>query len=172
MPLTAARSKEGLELEMTSNETVYLTSEGRAKLADELKYLIEVRRPEIAIMIKDAKDAGDISENAGYDEAKEQQAFVEGRILHLEDLLKRAEVIHRPNGTDSIGLGSTVTVTEEGGPQERFQIVGSAEADPSRGRISNESPLGKGLMGRHTGDTTKVKTPDGETLLFTVVEIA
>jgi transcription elongation factor GreA len=150
---------------------VYLTAEGRTKLEDELRHLVEVRRPEVALMIKEAKEAGDISENAGYDEAKDQQAFVEGRIKHLEDLLMRAQVIERPNGTDSVHLGSRVKVSEDGGPVESFLIVGSAEADPSHARISNESPLGRELMGRRKGDVATIRTPDGDMLSFTILSI-
>jgi transcription elongation factor GreA len=156
---------------MDYRDDVFLTAEGRTKLEEELKFLVEVRRPEVAIMIKEAKEAGDISENAGYDEAKDQQAFVEGRIKHLEDLLMRAKVIERPNGSDVVHLGSRVSVSEDGGPVEHFEIVGSAEADPSRDRISNESPLGRGLMGRRKGDVASVKTPDGDTISFTILAI-
>jgi transcription elongation factor GreA len=153
------------------DDAVFLTADGQARLREELRVLVEVRRPEIALMIKEAKDAGDISENAGYDEAKDQQAFVEGRIKHLEDLLQRSQLIERPNGHEAVALGSRVTVAESGGPDEVFEIVGSAEADPLHGLISNESPLGKGLMGRKAGDTATIKTPDGEMLAFKIVQI-
>jgi transcription elongation factor GreA len=156
---------------MDYRDDVFLTAEGRAKLETELRFLVEVRRPEVALMIKEAKEAGDISENAGYDEAKDQQAFVEGRIKHLEDLLMRAQVIERPNGGDTVRLGSRVTVSEDGGPTEQFEIVGSAEADPREARISNESPLGRGLMGRRKGDVAAVATPDGDKISFTILAI-
>jgi len=152
-------------------DVVFLTAEGRDKLADELRHLVDVRRPAVAAMIKDAKEAGDISENAGYDEAKDQQAFVEARIAHLEDLLKRAQTIEQPNGTDQVSLGSQVTVSENGGPAEIFRLVGSTEADPRLGLISNQSPLGKQLMGRRIGDVASVVTPDGDRLSFTILEI-
>jgi transcription elongation factor GreA len=152
-------------------DDVFLTAEGRKGLEEELKHLVEVRRPEVALMIKEAKEAGDISENAGYDEAKDQQAFVEGRIKRLEDLLQRAQVIQRPNGSDTVFLGSHVTVSEDGGPTEHFEIVGSAEADPSRARISNESPLGRALIGRRKGDVATIRTPDGDSLSFTILAI-
>jgi transcription elongation factor GreA len=154
------------------DDTVFLTPEGRVKLQEELRHLIEDRRPEVAQMIKEAKEAGDISENAGYDEAKDQQAFVEARIKHLEDLLKRSQLIERPNGHDKVLLGSRVTVAESGGPDEVFEIVGSAEADPIHGLISNESPLGRELIGRGVGETASIKTPDGEMLSFKIVDIA
>jgi transcription elongation factor GreA len=153
------------------DDVVFLTPEGQDRLREELKHLVEVRRPEVAFMIKEAKEAGDISENAGYDEAKDQQAFVEGRIKHLEDLLQRAQLITRPNGHEAVALGSRVTVAENGGPNEIFEIVGSAEADPIHGLISNESPLGKGLLGRKVGDVANIRTPDGETLAFKIVQI-
>ena len=156
---------------MDYRDEVFLTAEGRAKIEEELRHLVEVRRPEVARMIKEAKEAGDISENAGYDEAKDQQAFVEGRIKHLEDLLLRARLIERPNGSDAVHLGSRVTVSEDGGPTEVFEIVGSAEADPAQARISNESPLGRELIGRRKGDVATIRTPDGDTLSFTVLAI-
>ncbi len=156
---------------MDYRDAVFLTPEGRLKLEEELQFLLEVRRPEVALMIKEAKEAGDISENAGYDEAKDQQAFVEGRIKHLEDLLRRAEVIQRPNGNDAVALGSSVKVSEDGGPVEEFRLVGSAEADPSRGFISNESPLGRALLGKGMGDVASIRTPDGDQLSFTILEI-
>ena len=153
-------------------ETVFLTPEGRDKLVDELRHLVEDRRPEVANLIREAKEAGDISENAGYDEAKEQQAFLEGRIHHLEDILKRAEVIRPPNGSDAVSIGSHVTVAEEGESPEAFRIVGSAEADPAQGFISNESPLGRALLGKRVGDRTNIQTPDGSSLTFRVLAIS
>lgn len=156
---------------MDYRDTVFLTAEGQEKLREELRVLLEVRRPEVALMIKEAKEAGDISENAGYDEAKDQQAFVEGRIKHIEDLLRRAETIRSPNGNDAIALGSVVKVSEDGGPAEEFRLVGSAEADPAHGFISNESPLGKALLGKGAGDVARFRTPDGEHLSFTILEI-
>jgi transcription elongation factor GreA len=155
------------------NDAIYLTDEGRAKLQEELDQLIDVRRPLVAEMIRDAKSAGDISENAAYDEAKEQQAMVEARIRHLEELLARAEAItHNPNAR-VVSLGSRVTVEEVGTAtsEETFHLVGSAEASPSDGRISNESPLGKAILGRKPGDTVSYKTPGGDTLSFRVVDI-
>lgn len=110
---------------------VFLTPEGREKLQEELDFLINVRRPEVAQRIKEAKEEGDVSENAGYDEAKTQQGFLEGRIQELEHVLKIAKVIDAPASADRVQLGSTVTVSEDGdGDEETFKIVGSAEADP------------------------------------------
>jgi transcription elongation factor GreA len=110
-------------------------------------------------------------ENAAYDEAKDQQAFVEGRIIHLEDLLKRASVIADDPATGVVRLGSLVTVAEGSGAQESFRIVGTAEADPSDGCISNESPMGRSLMGKRVGETATYDTPDGDTLVFRIAAI-
>lgn len=151
---------------------VYMTAEGLEKLQAELQMLRDVKRPEIAAMIKDAKDAGDISENAGYDEAKEKQAFVEGRIQELEQILKRAEIIADGAGDGTIVVGSRVTIVEEGEEAENFRIVGSAEADPTKGTISNESPLGKALIGKTVSDVVEIVTPNGTPLRFTVIQVA
>lgn len=154
-----------------NTDVEFLTAEGQAKLKTELDQLISVRRREVAAMIKEAKEAGDISENAGYDEAKDQQAFLEGRIKYLEDVLKRSKVIENTNGADVISLGSLVTVAEDGEGPECFRIVGAVEADPAQGRISNESPLGRALLGKRKGDSALVKTPDGTPLKFAILKI-
>jgi transcription elongation factor GreA len=153
-------------------DPVFVTPEGHRKLVDELRYLIDVRRPQVAHLIGEAKDAGDVSENAAYEEAKDQQAFVEGRIRRLEDILSRAELIEPASGTDLVMIGSEVTVVEDGGPPESFRLVGSAEADPSGGLISNESPLGRALLGKRTGDQAAIETPDGATIVFRIVRVA
>jgi transcription elongation factor GreA len=145
---------------MTNQET-FLTPEGYQKLDEELHYLKTVRRPEVAQAIHEAKMDGDVSENAGYEEAKRQQAFLEGRIMTIDVMLKNAVLIE-PNGpSDTVTLGSRVTVFEEGWEPESYIIVGSAEADPGNGRISNESPLGKALMGHQVGDRVAFETPGG-----------
>ncbi|MCW5881209.1 MAG: transcription elongation factor GreA [Anaerolineae bacterium] len=150
---------------------VFLTPEGRQKLQEELDFLINVRRPEVAQRIKEAKEEGDVSENAGYDEAKTQQGFLEGRIQELEHVLKIAKVIDEPDSADRVQLGSTVTVSEGGdGDEETVKIVGSAEANPGQGLISNESPLGKSLLNRVAGDRVSVQTPGG-VLQFKIVAI-
>lgn len=152
-------------------ETQFLTQEGYEKLKQELDYLRTVRRPEIAEHIRIAKEDGDLSENAGYDAAKNEQSFVEGRILTLEAILKSAQIIdndRQHNG--QVSVGCTVTVQEDGFEPETFQIVGSAEADPTRGRISNESPLGRGLLGKRVKDTVEVMAPAGVTT-FTILKI-
>ena len=145
---------------MTEKPT-YLTLEGKRKLELELENLRTVRRPEVARRIHEAKEGGDITENAGYDEAKNEQAFVEGRIMTLEALLNQVEIIAESGHGDKVGLGCRVTVMERGGRPEVFSIVGRTEASPSDGRISDESPLGQSLMGRRAGDWVTVRTPDG-----------
>lgn len=145
-----------------SNQQTYLTPEGYQKLAEELHYLTTVRRPEIARAIHEAKLDGDVMENAGYEEAKRQQAFLEGRIMTLEALLKNAVLIESNGQKDTVDLGSRVTVVERGFDPETYVIVGSAEANPADGRISNESPLGKALMGHKVGDRVVFKTPGGQ----------
>lgn len=144
-----------------SNQETFLTKEGFRKLEEELRQLKMVRRVEIARAIHDAKMDGDVSENAGYEEAKRQQAFLEGRIMTIETLLKNAVIIEQNGPTDVVALGSQVTVIEEGWEPESYVIVGSAEADPGNGRISNESPLGKALMGRQVGDKITYQAPSG-----------
>nr|WP_290668828.1 transcription elongation factor GreA [Ardenticatena sp.] len=155
----------------THQKPTFLTAEGKAKLEEELRYLKEVRRPEVAEMIRRAREEGDLRENAGYDEAKREQAFVEGRIQQLEELLRHVQVIDEAAKAQGVvTLGSTVVVREEGGPEERFTVVGSAEADPANGRISNESPIGKALLGHKVGDRVEVQTPGG-TIVFEVIAI-
>ena len=146
---------------MTNQET-YLTPEGYQKLEDELTLLKNVRRPEVAAAIHEAKMDGDVSENAGYEEAKRQQAFLEGRIITVETMLKNAVLIEANGPSDTVILGSRVTVVEDGFDPETYTIVGSAEANPGDGRISNESPLGKALIGRMEGDTVAFETPGGQ----------
>jgi len=146
---------------LMNDKPTYLTLAGKQKLEKELEHLRTVRRTEVANQIHDAKEGGDITENAGYDAAKREQAFVEGRILTLEALLREVEIIQEPRQGDTICLGSKVTVAENEGTPETFRIVGSAESDPGQGSISDESPLGHSLMGRQAGDRVTVQTPDG-----------
>jgi transcription elongation factor GreA len=151
-------------------ETKFLTRGGYDRLQRELEHLRTVRRPEVAEHIRIAKEDGDLSENAGYDAAQEEQAFVEGRIQSLEAILKNAQIIQHTGHIDQVTLGCKVTVQEDGYDPEVFQIVGSTEANPGEGRISNESPLGETLLGRRVGDTVEVNTPGGVTI-FAVLEI-
>jgi transcription elongation factor GreA len=145
-----------------AEKPIFLTPEGRAKLEAELEQLKTIRRAEVAERIHSAKEEGDITENSAYDEAKNEQAFVEGRIMTIEQMLKNAVMIDANRAFDSVGIGAIVTVIERGSDdEEEYQIVGSAEADPSKGRISNESPVGKALLNRRINDDVKVPIPDG-----------
>lgn len=154
-----------------AEQKTYLTPEGFEKLREELEYLRTVRRREVAERIRIAKEGGDVMENAGYDEAKREQAFLEGRIQTLETMLRDPVIIEEGSSSDQVGLGSSVTVVEEDGSEpETYQIVGSAEVDPAKGRISNESPLGKALLGGRVGEEVKVRTPNG-ILYFRIVGI-
>lgn len=147
-----------------SNNPVYLTKEGYDKLREELDYLENVRRREIAEQIAEAKAEGDLRENAGYDEAKNAQAFVEGRIRELKAKTRNAKIIDDSNTpTDKVALGRKIVVQEVGTDEEEsYVIVGSTEADPRNGRISNESPIGKAMMGKRKGATVTVNAPGGE----------
>ncbi len=152
-----------------NNKPVYLTAEGLAKLKAELVQLTTIERPRVAQRIHEAKLDGDITENAEYEDAKQEQSFLEGRIATLEAQLKNAEVIEQP-GDDRVGIGSTVVIKGADG-EDRFTIVGSAEASPRDGRISNESPVGSALMGRRKGDKVTVQTPNGP-VSYSVVSVA
>ncbi|MFC1622107.1 transcription elongation factor GreA [Patescibacteria group bacterium] len=151
-----------------SNDTLYITQEGLDKLKTELKELIEVKRPEMAQEIKDAREMGDISENAAYDEAKREQAFIEGRISELEEIIKTSKVADG-GGKDIIVVGSKVVVHIDG-DEEEFHIVGAPEADPLEKKISHESPLGSSLMGKKIGDKIEVEAPIGK-LTYTILKI-
>lgn len=157
---------------MAKQETVYLTPEGLEKIKKELEYLTGTRRRQVAQMIAEAKAEGDISENAGYDEAKTAQGFLEGKIRELEIIVNNAKLIDsNGDGTHGVSIGKTVIVCEDGSSvEETYTIVGSAEADPAKGLISNESPIGEALLGKEVGDKVSVKSPDGE-ILFRICEI-
>ena len=155
------------------NNKVYLTQQGIEKLRQELEYLIQVKRPAMAERLHQAIQQGDLTENADYQTAKEEQGFLEGRIRQLETMLLDAIIIEesdRPK--DHVGLGSRVTVVEEGEDRpETFVIVGRAESDPANGRISNESPMGRALMARRPGDRVMVQAPSGEiSMTITAIE--
>jgi transcription elongation factor GreA len=156
---------------MSNDQPVYLTEEGLQKIKEELEYLTTTRRREVAQMIAEAKAEGDISENAGYDEAKTAQGFLEGRIRELENTLKRAQVIKEEGRKNVVALGRTVVMREVGTDfDETYTIVGSLEADPINGRISNESPIGKALLGKKVGNKVKVESPGGE-IEFEIVKL-
>ncbi|MBI3998051.1 MAG: transcription elongation factor GreA [Armatimonadetes bacterium] len=150
-----------------------LTRAGLRKLEEELEHLKGTRRKEVAERIKQAKAFGDIHENAEYDDAKNEQAFVEGRILQIEQMLRNAHLIDdAPANSDTVSVGCTVRLKDlSAGGELRYTIVGSAEADPLRDRISNEAPVGQALIGRKKGDTVTVRVPAG-TLKYTILEIS
>lgn len=145
-------------------ETTWVSAEGIERLRAEHAELTGTKRPEVIARIKSAKELGDLKENADYTSAREEQSFLEGRIAAIEATLRSATVIEAPAGAaaDRAGLGSTVTVEDGSGEQMTYVIVGSAEADPTAGRISNASPVGRALLGRSVGDDVAVVTPRGE----------
>lgn len=146
-------------------EKVYpMTKEGKLKLEQELENLKTVKRKEVVERIKIARSFGDLSENSEYDSAKEEQAFVEGRITTLENMIRNAKIIEESElDADIVSLGKTVTFVElPDGDEETYSIVGSAEADPFEGKISNDSPIAKSLIGKRIGDEVAVQTPGGE----------
>jgi transcription elongation factor GreA len=145
------------------DEPTPITREGLEKLEAELEYLRTVRKAEVADRLHRAlEEGGELVENAEYEDAKNEQSFVEGRIQQLEQILSNAKLINENNGpTDTVVLGSTVTVQEDGRKPETYYMVGAVEANPREGRISNESPLGRALMGRKVGDEVIINAPDG-----------
>ena len=148
----------------------YISEEGLEELKDRLHGLKTEKRKEIADRLEHAKTLGDLSENAEYQETKEEQSLVESQIGELEEMLRDAVVIHKGATTDRVMVGSTVSVHSDHG-DEVYTIVGSEEADPTEGKISNEAPLGKAFLGRRVGDAAEVKTPGGLTA-YTIVKIS
>jgi len=144
-------------------QEVYLTAEGAEKLKLELEELKGPKRDEMAKRLRSAIQMGDLSENADYHKAKEDQAFMEGRIQELEYLLKNAIIIEdNMEPGDTVQVGSCITVQEGDAPEETWYLVGAKEADPRNGRISNESPIGRALLGHRVGDEMTITTPGGE----------
>lgn len=154
---------------MSPDGQKYLTAEGLAKVKNELKELKTVKRKEIALRIQEAKELGDLSENAEYAEAKTEQGFIEGRIIELENTLKNAVVISESANSDKISVGSSFKV-KIGSQESKFTIVGSNEANPAQGLISNESPLGQALLGHKPGDEVEVTVPAG-VVIYKIVSI-
>ncbi|NWF70674.1 MAG: transcription elongation factor GreA [Chloroflexi bacterium] len=147
------------------SEPVYLTPEGRDELQRELDELLNVRRPALARKLKEAVAEGDLRENANYHDAKEQQAFIEGRILHVENILRSAQIIQNDGTSEEVRVGSEVTIVEDGSSdEETYMIVGAAEANPRDGKISQRSPIGAALLGRRKGEKVRVQTPAGEVI--------
>ena len=151
------------------NQQVYLTPEGAAKLREELKELTGPRREELSRRLRSAIQMGDLSENADYHKAKEDQAFLEGRIQEIEAVLRTAVIVEKTHG-DVVGVGSTVTVQEEDFDPETYYVVGAKEADPRNGKISNESPIGRALMDHKVGDVVEAETPGGK-LKFKILKV-
>jgi transcription elongation factor GreA len=147
------------------DEPKYLTSAGAERLRAELAELKGPQRNELAKRLRFAIQQGDLSENADYHKAKEDQAFLEGRIQELDYLLKNAIIVETTGGYEQVDVGATVTVQEEDYPPETYYMVGAKEADPRNGRISNESPIGRALMGARAGDVVVAETPGGQITL-------
>lgn len=171
-PVGVCRIREAKEGMLVEKEVV-LSPEGLRKLEDELDHLKSVRRREVAERIRQAREFGDISENSEYEDAKNEQAFIEGRILTLEKMLRNAHVVdgsdHAP---EEVGIGTRVRVRDEDNAEEEvFTIVGSTEADPSENRISTESPVGKKLIGHRAGDLVTIQAPAG-TIRYRLLEVS
>lgn len=151
-------------------DATYLTNEGMRKLRDELEHLKGPRRQDLAKRLRSAIQMGDLSENADYHKAKEDQGFLEGRIQEIEYLLRNAVIIEKNADSGVVGLGNHVTIQEGDSPPETYHLVGAKEADPRHGRISNESPIGRALAERKVGDVVEVDAPSGK-LRFTILKI-
>lgn len=158
---------------MSKEKSYYMTQEGKEKLEEELHYLKTERRQEVVERIKIARDFGDLSENSEYDSAKEEQAFVETRIVQLEKMIRNAVIIENDQENSNIvTLGNSVTFQElPDGEKETYTIVGSAEADPFEGKISNDSPIAKSLLGHEKGAEVTVTTPGGD-MLVKIIEVS
>jgi transcription elongation factor GreA len=154
-----------------AERAIYLTREGFKKFDEELEHLRTVRRPQVAERIRLAKELTDTVDNAEYDDAKSEQGFIEGRIQELEGTLASAQIIGEGPHPDYVDLGSRVTVKDADGIEEAYLIVGSVEADPRHGLISNESPVGRALLGKRAGEQVSVVAPGGSFELV-VVEVA
>lgn len=156
--------------EKMDKQTLVLTKEGLEKLKNEFTNLVDVKRPEIAKRIQDAREMGDISENSEYDAAKQEQAFIEGRISEIEEILKNATVTDgNKSHKESVDVGAKVTVHMESS-DDTFYIVGAPEADPTANKISHESPLGSALMGKKVGEKIEFEAPVGK-LTYTILKI-
>ena len=150
-------------------QQTYLTPEGEAKLKAELAELTGHRREELAQRLRSAIQMGDLSENADYHKAKEDQAFLEGRIQEIEAVLRTAVIVEK-RYSDTVTVGSTVTIQEDNFTPETYDVVGAKEADPRNGKISNESPIGKALMDHKVGDVVETETPDGK-ISFKILKV-
>jgi transcription elongation factor GreA len=151
-------------------EPAYLTAEGLERIKEELKELTGSRRKELSARLRSAIQMGDLSENADYHKAKEDQGFLEGRIQELEYLVRNAVVIEKNKKSNTVGIGSHITIQEENNPKETYHMVGPKEADPRNGRISHESPIGRALTDHRVGDEVEVETPAGK-VKFKILKI-
>lgn len=153
-------------------QSVQITPEGLAGVRRELDQLVTVRRPDIIAKIKAAREHGDLSENFEYHSARNEQSFIETRIKELEAIVKNHVLIEPPRATGRVEMLSRVTFSEDGASPETYRIVGPTEADPASGRVSNESAIGKALLGRKVGDEVEVRTPTGSsyTVKITAIE--
>jgi transcription elongation factor GreA len=149
---------------------IYLTSDGEAKLRAELQELTGPRREELARRLRSAIQMGDLSENADYHKAKEDQGFLEGRIKEIETVLRNAVIIEKSANVDVVSIGDHVTIQEDGFDPETYHVVGAREADPRNGKISNESPIGRAIMDRKVGDMVEADTPGGK-MKFKILKI-
>ena len=156
---------------MTADNIQYLTKDGYKKIQEELEYLENTAREELSKRLRAAIEQGDLSENADYISAKEDQGFLEGRIQELKAIIKNSVMIEELEvNNDEVGVGNTIVIQEENFPPEKYFIVGPKEADPANGRISLKSPIGNALLGHSVGDNVDVKTPDG-TINFKLLSI-
>lgn len=153
------------------NDIHYLTPEGKQKLEQELIELTTNGREELAMRLKNAISMGDLSENADYHKAKEDQGFLEGRIQEIESILNNAEVIEAQSSYSEVSLGAKITIKEDGVPAETYHLVGIKEANPREGRISHESPIGKALLGHKVGEVVKVSLPNNNSIELEILAI-
>jgi transcription elongation factor GreA len=155
---------------MTQLHQYHLTPEGEAKLKAELAELTGTRRVELAERLRSAIQMGDLSENADYHKAKEDQAFLEGRIQEIQAILHNSVIIEESSDKGVVAIGSHLTIQEEDSPAETYHLVGPTEADPGSGKISHESPIGRALMGKKVGDIAEAETPGGK-IKFKILKI-
>ena len=157
----------------TMAKEIVISRSGLTALEQELEELKTVRRKDVAEKIKTARGFGDLSENSEYDEAKNEQAFIESRIAQLEAMLKHVRVIDNEDlNLDAVSVGSHVKIEDEDGDVDEYDIVGSTEADPMNGKISDESPVGAGLLGKKVGETAEIQRPNGATCVYKILEIS
>ena len=156
---------------MAASPDVPITPEGLTEVRRELEHLVRVRRPDIVARITAAREHGDLSENFEYHSARNEQSFIETRIRELEVIVKNHVLIEAPGARDKVELASTVTLVEEDGPEEKYRIVGPAEADPGAGRVSFESAMGRALLGHRVGEDVQVHTPAGGIYTVRILQI-